>query len=468
MPVSVRTWLVRLLAGATLAVAAIALPAATAAAAPKQGKLYEVIVAPAYAGQTLSDPGAPPLQTAGDYTVTIENKTGTQSLGSVNLTIPDAITVVGDRSVDRGVVLPAGSNPRLVELRDLNLANNEKVTVKLGLRMPCTPAADWRVDARQSNDFSGTPGNVLGPLTAASVINTSLAATCSLRFVDADPSTGTLSGQPAGTEIDQPVRAVAFTPSSSQLVTVEAVDGSPAQARLTWFGQAIAVTSDPGGYSTSSTASAGLATFSGLVIPASGNYTLAATTAAPGVATGESDPFQVIGVVEDCAPSACSAHLNGAKSNVTLSGSPTEGSGFALLSLNLGADPIGASGCAGYVPPSGEYYEFQLSGVAGAKTIAVEYTKLAMKNRSLSSLEICFAVPGPDGFVAKSGSPAPGFDYDGDPATGTGGNEGFAGLLPNCPQTPVAPCIMSRTGTAGGGAIITAFAPASLGDPRLH
>ena len=219
--------------------------------------------------------------------------------------------------------------------------------------MPCTPAADWRVDARQSNDFSGTPGNVLGPLTADSVINTSLAGTCSLRFVDADPSTGTLSGQPAGTEINQPVRAVAFTPSSSQLVTVEAVDGSPAQARLTWFGEAIAVSSDPGGYSTSGTASAGLATFSDLVIPVSGNYTLAATTAAPGVATGESDPFQVIGVVEDCRPSACSAQLsvNGAKSSVTLTGTPTEGSGFALLSLNLGADPIGASGCAGYVPP---------------------------------------------------------------------------------------------------------------------
>ncbi len=91
-----------------------------------------------------------------------------------------------------------------------------------------------------------------------------------------------------------------------------------------------------------------------------------------------------------------------------------------------------------------------------------------MKNRSPSSLEICFAVPGPDGFVAKNGSPAPPFDYDGDSATGTGGNEGFAGLLPNCPQTPVAPCVLSRTGTSGGGAIITAFAPASLGDPRLH
>src|SRR5688500_218857 len=99
MPVTVRTSVVRLLTGSAVAIAAIALPVASAGAAPKQGKLYEVIVAPAYAGQTLSDPGAPPLQTAGDYTVTIENKTGTQSLGSVNLTIPDAITVVGDRSV---------------------------------------------------------------------------------------------------------------------------------------------------------------------------------------------------------------------------------------------------------------------------------------------------------------------------------------------------------------------------------
>ena len=100
--------------------------------------------------------------------------------------------------------------------------------------------------------------------------------------------------------------------------------------------------------------------------------------------------------------------------------------------------------------------------MTGVKTIVIEYTKGAMKRRSPSSLEVCWGSP--QGFQAKNGLPAPAFDYDGDPANG---DEGFAGLLPDCPLDPPGPCVSDRSPLPGGGATITATDP-SAGDPRMH
>jgi hypothetical protein len=433
MPVSVRNLGVRLLSLLVLATMAVLLPAALSGANPKQGKEYQMFVeSPEWAGVT-----------DGSYTVTLTNTTGTQQLGSANITVPSAITIV-----DRNGVAGSG---QVLELRSLALAPGASATVTLGLRMPCVAGSyAWSVEAKQSNDFSGPPGNSLGPVSGT--LSTTVQGSCKLRFVD----------QPASAERNAQIRADAFQPTSTHFVTVEAIDGSPAPQRLTWFTAPIALNSVPAALpTTSSAAVAGLATFTSLSIASAGNYPLHATTTAAGVDAADSSSFQIISVVEDCSPSDCTAELGG----VSLTGSPSSGSGFVLLSVNLGSDPLSAPGCADYVPPSGDYYEFQLFGVEGAKTGSIEYSRQAMKMRGPASLEICFAVPGPATFTAKDGEPAEPFDYDGDTANGA---EGFAALLPNCPATPVAPCVLGRFGTTGGGAIITFFAPASLGDPRLH
>jgi hypothetical protein len=384
------------------------------------------------------------------YTITLTNKTGTQQLGSADITIPSAMTIV-----DRNGI---GGSGNVLALRNLGLAPDASVTITLGLRMPCVAGAyPWTVVAKQSNDFSGPPGNALGPVTGT--LRTTVEGACKLRFVD----------QPAGAEKNTQIRADAFQPTSTHFVTVEAIDGSPAPLRLTWFTDSIALASSPAALQpTSSEADAGLATFTSLSIGTAGNYELRATTTAGGVDAGDSTGLQVIDVVEDCNTAHCSAQLTAAKSKATLIGSPTSGTGFALLSLNLGPDPLTGAGCAGYEPPSsGEYYEFQLTGIAAATTVAVEYGKAAMKTikGGPSALEACLAVPGPDGFIAKDGLPADPFDYDGDSDNGVAG---FADLLPDCPSTPLKPCVLDRSGTAGGGATITVFVPADMGDPRMH
>ena len=77
-----------------------------------------------------------------------------------------------------------------------------------------------------------------------------------------------------------------------------------------------------------------------------------------------------------------------------------------------------------------------------------------------NALEICFAAPAD--FAAKGGTQP--FDYDGDGTT----SDGFVGLLPDCPATPLAPCILERASASGGAAIVRVFVPAAWGDPRMH
>ena len=432
-----RTSLTSLLAAL---LAACVLSASASAASPT--KPYEVALSPAQ---------VPAGVTVDAFTVKLTNRTGTQQFGSADLTVPAAITVVSAPTLDRAGTVSASGN--VLSLRDLALPPDASVTVTVALRMPCVADAyTWSVAAKQSNDFKGPPGNSLGPVIGS--LTTTVTGSCALRFV----------AQPADTEKNEAIRATAFVPASDQLVTVEAVDGSSSPARLTWFTGRVSIALAPTSYlgrldpaGTSATAGAGLASFPNLRIDASGIYNLRATTTAAGFAGGDSAAFRIVDVAESCDSARCTARLAGRQSASTLTGAPGTDSGVLVLSLNLGPEPS----CAGYTPPSTEWFEFALTA-ARDKTIMTTFTKAAMRafGSGPSALEICFAAPA--SFVAKDGAPAP-FDYDGD---ATNGAEGFVGLLPNCPVA--SPCVTGRTGITGGGAQITFSVPAAWGDPRYH
>ena len=192
-------------------VAACALSASASAASPT--KPYEVALSPAR---------VPAGVTVDAFAVKLTNRTGTQQLGSADVTVPAAITVVGAPTLDRAGTVSASGN--VLALRNLALPPDASVTVTVALRMPCVADAyTWSVAAKQSNDFKGPPGNSLGPVIGS--LTTTVTGSCGLRFV----------AQPAVTEKNEAIRAEAFAPSSDQLVTVEAVDGSSSPARLTWF-----------------------------------------------------------------------------------------------------------------------------------------------------------------------------------------------------------------------------------------
>ena len=411
--------------------AAAALPAAPALGAPSKPFRMDV-ESPQWAGVTDAS-----------YAVTLKNETKTQELGSADITVPEQITIV-----DRNGIAGSGN---VLELRNLALPPGGSATITLGLRMPCVAGSyDWSVRAKQSNDLSGFPGNDLGPVSGTR--STTVQGSCGLRYVD----------QPAGAEKGAQIRAAAFVPTSTRLVTVEALDGSPAPQRLNWFTGTIdlRLVQPTAGVLTPSPASGatvgGLASFPDLSIDRSGNYNLRASTTAAGFTGVDSNPFQVIDDVGDCSASNCKAQVAGRQSTSTLTGAAV--TGFALLSLNLGTPPE----CAGYTPPTSDYYEFQLVGTAGDKTVLASFSKAAMKSfgGGHSALEICFAAP--QSFTATTGPPAA-FDYDGDPGNGA---EGFVGLLPDCAATPAGPCILDRASAGGGGAEVLFFVPAAWGDPR--
>jgi hypothetical protein len=413
---------------------------ASASAAPT--KPFEVTLTPAQ---------VPAGVTVGAYTVTLTNETGTQQLGSADVTVPGAFTVVSQPTLNRpGTV---SESDKVLHLRTLNLPPGASVTATVGLRMTCVSGAyTWKAAAKQSNDFNGPPGNNLGPVKGS--LTTTVTGSCALRFVT----------HPADSEKNESIRATAFAPTSSQLVTVEAVDGSASPARLAWFNAPVTIGLAPTSYlgrldsaGTSATANAGLASFPNLRVDASGVYELRATTTAAGFVAGDSVAFKIVDVAESCASASCTARLAGRQSTSALTAAPGSSTGVVALSLNLGPEPI----CAGYVPPGPDWYEFALTATRD-KTILTTFTKQAMRDfgSGPSALEICFAAPVT--FAAKDGGPQP-FDYDGDPANGA---EGFVGKLPDCPQA--SPCATARSGISGGGAQITFAVPAAWGDPRYH
>lgn len=424
----------------TVLLVACGLPAAASAASPT--KPFEVALTPAQ---------VPAGVTVGAYTVKLTNQTGTQQLGSADVTVPAAFTVAGAPTLDRAGTVSESDN--VLHLRSLNLPPDASVTVTVALRMTCVSGAyTWKAAAKQSNDFNGPPGNNLGPVRGS--LTTTVTGSCALRFV----------AHPADTEKNQSIRATAFDPASSQLVTVEAVDGSASPARLTWFNGPVTIGLAPTSYlgrldptGTSATASAGLASFANLRIDASGAYNLRATTTTAGFVAGDSVAFKIVDVAASCTSANCTARLAGRQSTSELTAAPGTSTGVVALSLNLGPEPV----CAGYVPPAPDWYEFALTAERD-KTIVTTFTKQAMRDfgSGPSALEVCFAAPVT--FAAKDGGPQP-FDYDGDPANGA---EGFVGKLPDCPQA--SPCVSGRSGISGGGAQITFTVPAAWGDPRYH
>jgi hypothetical protein len=431
--------------------------AAPAAAVPS--KPYSVAFSATPVPPGVSIPGAMPAgMTIANFTVTLRNDTRTQELGSANVTPPAGFTIVptpSTPSVDRGnLIAPLADGTQ--QLRNLNLAPGESVTLTLDLRLPCPSGSyAWTMSAKQSNDYNGTGNDLTNPSPSART--NVVSGACALRFV--------AGATPAGAAKNLQIRADAYQPDSLDLVSVEAVDGrTPALAqRLTWFTGAIALalgdTAYPGQLVQSGpiSAGAGVASFSTLSITAAGVYTLRASTSAGGFATGdprsESPEFPIDDVVKECA-ALCTADLGATK----ITGAPGTDTGLILLSRNVGADPS----CAGYKPPVADtWYQFEVTAER-EKTILLTYTKPQMKVlKNASALEVCLSTPLGEPFMAKDGPAAP-YDYDGD-----GSLEGFIGLLPTCGAGP-GPCVSDRSPLGGGGASIEFVVPPEMGDPRYH
>lgn len=153
------------------AVFLLGLLAACVMAAPASAatKPYRVVVAPS------SVPGGQQV-----FTATFTNLSPPQELGSANLTLPAGFTAISASMTGPGTATLSGN---VVQLRDLALQPNDSLDVKVTADVPCTPGTyAWSVIAKQSNRFSGPPGNDFGPLTADSSLTTTVTG-CGVRVV---------------------------------------------------------------------------------------------------------------------------------------------------------------------------------------------------------------------------------------------------------------------------------------------
>src|SRR5213593_1656642 len=118
---STRSRSLLVLGAVTFALASITGPGALAASTSKP---YAITVTP-------HDPGAGTTTT---YTATLTNETGTQMLGSANVTAPSSFSVTGAHDLSGGTFSVSGNS---VLLRNLNLGPGGTASVEIDAQAPC-------------------------------------------------------------------------------------------------------------------------------------------------------------------------------------------------------------------------------------------------------------------------------------------------------------------------------------------
>jgi hypothetical protein len=439
-----------MLAASMLGAGMLAAPATAAQStcASSAGKCFALTVSP----QGL--PGSPPGPLAGartTFTFTVTNEASTQQIGSFQITAPANFVITGASL-----------------FVNLSVAPGKSISVTVTAILPCSDSSyKWGIEVKQSNDFSGIPGNdfALDPASAGNLSGTP-SGSCSLAF--------TSDGQPTGTAVSTPVSQAVITSgfgSSGGPVKVGLLDASgqtittPAATGPVSVSVAITPGSNPGSGNllgtTTMQASEGVASFSNLAIDHSGiGYRLTATaTATQGQAISASAPsnyFTIFGSLKPCSGS-CSASLSSKTTTgtVTTSSEPLLGAGIggasyscATYQSSLDSDPF-------------SFDAFNSAGVAEQDaqfSASLDISKSVVQSSgrtSASAWQLCYASTSPK-FTPLAGT------------AGTamiGGVTYTTGLLPNCSTTQgPAPCVQSRKKVSGD-VIITFLA---VGDPFGH
>jgi len=437
-----------MLAASMLGAGMLAAPAAGAkptTCASSAGKCFAVTVLPT----------SPPAGGTVPFTFTVTNEASTQQIGSFKITAPANFVITG-ASVPPAATASFTSSTAL--FANLSVAPGASVTVTVNAVLPCSGSSyQWGIEVKQSNDFSGLPGNDFQRDPASDGnLSGSLSGSCSLAF--------TSDGQPAGTGVGAKILAgfnsqggpvkVGLLDASGQLITSSAATGPVSVA--------VKIDSNPGGGSlsgtTTETLSGGVASFPALSTDKSLSidkqgigYTLIASTTSPGISTSEPSAFfTIFGSLQHCGGS-CSASLSSKTTTGTVTTTSSE-----LLGSSLGGASYSCATYQSFSDPFG-FDVFDGAGVAdqNAKfSASLDISKsLVQSSRrtNASDWQLCYA------------STAPFKAVDGTSGTEVIGGDTFnTGLLPDCSSTQGAPCVQARKKGSGGDVIITFLA---VGDP---
>jgi hypothetical protein len=453
-----RAGFTRALRFVALAVAALLLHPLPAEAGPSQ-KQYLVLISPdsVGAGQTV------------EYTFSATNQSGSQSLGSINLTAPagftlSSITQQPRRASDGAFVGTAVLNgSTLVEIRNLDLAPSDTVSLRFTAQAPCVQAdgsGQWGLAAKQSNDFKGT-GNDFTP-SAESERSTSVTGACRLNWVT-QPADAKIGQAITSTPYDAVDGTVGGPAIQAEVLSAPYADASRTRVTFSSAQVALQIGHDPNlpaaaanlSGTTTAQAVSGVATFTpGPAIGLHGlDYSLLA--ASSGISSGESGQFNVSDAAGDCTKGQCD-NLKANGNTVNASVSSTSTTGVVALSIGVLDDLV----CSGYLPnPTQQSVTIFPLNVSTGSTMTVEITVLAsIVDRPASQYRVCWASTRT--FTERDGTDAE--------AVTIAGEAMFQGLLPDCTQkNPVAPCQITPTKqNKQGNVILKVLAPGD--DPHAR
>lgn len=418
----------------------------------------------------------PPSVEAGStyaYSFTITNRgPNPQTIGSANFSLPSGFRLRQGTGYDAptlsapGTILPTANGDTLLQLRNMAVPSTgaNSITVTFSAEAPCAAAGSpfaWTAAVKQSNDFSGPPGNDFTLVDGQAT--TAVTGSCRLEILT-NSSTGL---QVASAQVNSTITTEPYVTSGIP-VKVRVESGTPTTQTVTFSVASIRLTPEGvvnGGSLGADTSSAGsdspgVAAYTSnlFAIDTKGaGYVLRATTSEPGVdastTTGPvSNAFNVDTSVVHCSGPPC--HLP----KTTSGGTAYELTAFsggtlaASLSVQDFADPGNTCPGSTYVlPTESEPVTFNLVGGNGSKQLL--YTIL-FPLRAASKYQPCYARPVANGVFAT--------------ATGTSlalKNGYYVGLLPLCKNAP-APCYQGYT--VDKSKAVTLIVNSPRGDPWTH
>lgn len=410
---------ISLIAAVALMATAVFVPGA--GAIPDQ-KSYTAVVSPdpVGAGQTIH------------FTLKVVNTSGSQQLGSANLTAPSTFSLISTGAPSPAGTSTIGSTGGRVELRNLALLPGQTMTVTFTAEVPCANATyQWSIIAKQSNSFSGPPGNNFTLDTGGSDLLTTVSGQCSVRWLT-QPSDAKTSTSITNTPYD-----AAFRPTGGPFIQAEVRSASYADTtttRVNFSSEQITLVigDNPGGLpatlqgTTSVAAENGVATFTpGPEITQPGpNYTLLATN--PIMVSGESTPFDISDAVCEAPCTTPETSAGGTRARVT---SNSQG-GFVAASVGVVVEVT----CPSNPSPNGQVVSVFPLGVTQTSTMLIQTTfSQAILDRPASQVRACLASR--EAFTEADGTLA-------DPVT-IAGDSLFIGVPPDCDnKTPVPPCFL--------------------------
>jgi len=388
-------------------------------------------------------------------TLRITNNANPQSLGSANITLPsDYVLVSGSVGTKSGNTL---------QVRNLNLAPNASVDIRISLKTPCVGAGSetWGLIVKQANNFSGTPGNDFVRASGTAAPSTTVSGSqCLLRFANQPNTTKTGGTIKDGYDsTGNGIKVEIYDPATNQVVDSDAdvaltLSYRPSGGNLSGGGATAAV--------------AGVATFSSLSINAAGPYKLRASSPAASN-TPDSNQFMVSDTVTECS-GACSFTEQSDETTFTVT--PKKGTNGAdfVSSVNLSGVHISCDFAPFNYPdsrqPNTMWYVYDDGATVTTKTNVIVIDKAWVQKtpeNGSSKYRICYSSPAR--FTDRTGNLAQPDHSSGGPSEYF--NETwYTGLLPDCGSKPVAPCSLGFTGSGSGDRVGTFLTPD--GDPFIR